>query len=289
MKRPDVRTLQRLFLASFSAAWLGVVLACGGGGSSSVPQSAPKEEGAAPKLPPQQEATRRAEKLLAEAVEVYATMRAEHCVTQEDYGRIGTGMSYYQVRDICGRDGQELSRVSIAGLTTVMMAWQNPGFFNGSMNVTFQGDEVRAKAQSGLPARQSAAYQIAERRLKEIYEERDRLELDQQEMRAEESQRAAAQKQAIALARQKAEAEARAARAKQQAEQQAEQEARAAAARKREQDAAAALVPIRAQIAQGARFGPAEDLRKLIRDYPGTAAAEQAGNLLDQIGFGKQK
>jgi DNA-directed RNA polymerase subunit RPC12/RpoP len=69
-------------------------------------------------------------------------------VSYEKYNRVKTGMLYKEVAEILGRNGEELSRVEIAGLQTVIFAWKNDDFSN--MNVTFQNARVAAKAQFGL-------------------------------------------------------------------------------------------------------------------------------------------
>jgi hypothetical protein len=69
-------------------------------------------------------------------------------VTQAQYDRIRDGMSYEQVLDVIGTDGQELSRSNMAGYSTVVYSWTNP---NGSnMNAMFQNDRLINKAQFGL-------------------------------------------------------------------------------------------------------------------------------------------
>jgi hypothetical protein len=69
-------------------------------------------------------------------------------VTQAQYDRIREGMTYEQVLDVIGTDGQELSRSNMAGYSTVMYSWTNP---NGSnMNAMFQNDRLINKAQFGL-------------------------------------------------------------------------------------------------------------------------------------------
>jgi hypothetical protein len=70
-------------------------------------------------------------------------------VSAAKYNKVMTGMTYDEVYQIIGVNGEELSRVEIGGITTVLFAWTNR---NGSnMNVTFQNGKVVAKAQFGLP------------------------------------------------------------------------------------------------------------------------------------------
>jgi hypothetical protein len=74
--------------------------------------------------------------------------RSASGVTLAAYMRIENGMSYEQVREIIGRDGQEISSSNIAGYLTVMYSWKN---WNGSnMNAMFQNDQLVTKAQFGL-------------------------------------------------------------------------------------------------------------------------------------------
>jgi hypothetical protein len=70
-------------------------------------------------------------------------------VTQAQYDQIREGMTYEQVRNVIGTDGQELSRSNLAGYSTVMYSWTNS---NGSnMNAMFQNDRLINKAQFSLP------------------------------------------------------------------------------------------------------------------------------------------
>jgi hypothetical protein len=70
-------------------------------------------------------------------------------VTRAKYERIQDGMFYEQVVGIIGQEGQELSRSSVAGYSTVMYSWKNS---NGSnMNAMFQNGRLVTKAQFGLP------------------------------------------------------------------------------------------------------------------------------------------
>ena len=70
-------------------------------------------------------------------------------VTESEYNQIREGMSYSQVCQIIGANGEELSRTDIAGYSTVMYQWINS---NGSnMNAMFQNGSLVSKAQFGLP------------------------------------------------------------------------------------------------------------------------------------------
>jgi hypothetical protein len=68
-------------------------------------------------------------------------------ITMEKFKQLQSGMSYQQVVDILGREGEELSRSDLAGYTTVMYQWTE-GFSN--MNAMFQNNSLVSKAQFGL-------------------------------------------------------------------------------------------------------------------------------------------
>jgi len=68
-------------------------------------------------------------------------------VTYKSYQRIKDGDSYERVREIIGQGGAEVSRNSIAGITTVLMEWK-AGF--AVLHVYFQNGAVTMKAQFGL-------------------------------------------------------------------------------------------------------------------------------------------
>jgi hypothetical protein len=69
-------------------------------------------------------------------------------LSKANYLRISDGMSYREVVAILGEPGVEMSRVDIAGITTVMYGWKR---WNGAnMNAMFQNDALVSKAQFGL-------------------------------------------------------------------------------------------------------------------------------------------
>ncbi|WP_323828991.1 hypothetical protein [Algoriphagus persicinus] len=76
-------------------------------------------------------------------------------VTFDEYERIKDGISYRQVVQIIGVEGEELSRNRIDGIpgvmeptVTVMYQWVNSN--GGNMNAIFQNDKLIQKAQFGL-------------------------------------------------------------------------------------------------------------------------------------------
>lgn len=68
--------------------------------------------------------------------------------SMSQYDRLSTGIAYSQAQSILGSPGQELSSSDIAGIKTVMYAWQNPDGSN--LNAMFQNDQLMMKAQFGL-------------------------------------------------------------------------------------------------------------------------------------------
>lgn len=74
-------------------------------------------------------------------------------ISLEEFEAIQTGMSYQEVFDLVGSRGELLSEVDM-GLGdeyyTAIYAWEGEGTLGANANVTFQGGQVTAKAQSGL-------------------------------------------------------------------------------------------------------------------------------------------
>ncbi len=73
-------------------------------------------------------------------------------VTIDDFYAIHEGMTYDEVVEVIGFRGEEVSRASFGGITTVMVAWTNDWAFldASNMNATFQNGRLIAKAQLGL-------------------------------------------------------------------------------------------------------------------------------------------
>lgn len=83
----------------------------------------------------------------AEKTTTTKTSSTTQRVTMEMYNRIKEGMSYDQVCEIIGFEGEEQSRNNLAGTTTVMYRWSNS--FSG-MSAIFHGDSLYSKSQFGL-------------------------------------------------------------------------------------------------------------------------------------------
>ena len=69
-------------------------------------------------------------------------------LTLATYNRLQAGMTYEQVREILGSSGTEMSRLELAGITTVMYQWTR--FGGANMNAMFQNGQLVSKAQFGL-------------------------------------------------------------------------------------------------------------------------------------------
>jgi hypothetical protein len=70
-------------------------------------------------------------------------------VTLASFNALKDGMSYSEAATILGGPGTEISRSSIANITTVMYSWQ-AGYNGANMNAMFQNDKLISKAQLGL-------------------------------------------------------------------------------------------------------------------------------------------
>ncbi|MDR6225131.1 DUF3862 domain-containing protein [Desmospora profundinema] len=69
-------------------------------------------------------------------------------LTMDKYNQIENGMSYDEVVEIIGFEGEENSQNEVAGVKTVMYTWQNSDGSN--MNAIFQDDKLNSKSQFGL-------------------------------------------------------------------------------------------------------------------------------------------
>jgi Domain of Unknown Function with PDB structure (DUF3862) len=70
-------------------------------------------------------------------------------VTMASYSRLKTGMTYAQVVQILGKDGEELSSSEVGGIKTIMYKWDGDGF-GANMNSMFQNNKLMSKSQFGL-------------------------------------------------------------------------------------------------------------------------------------------
>jgi hypothetical protein len=69
-------------------------------------------------------------------------------VTKANFNRLSSGMTYAQVVQILGSEGEILSESDVADINTVMYQWSGGGWAN--MNAMFQNGKLVSKAQFGL-------------------------------------------------------------------------------------------------------------------------------------------
>lgn len=78
---------------------------------------------------------------------------SEGSITLAEFEKIKTSMTYGQVVNIIGGEGQTVSEVDLGigkEYATKICQWDGWGSIGANANVTFQGGKVAAKAQSGL-------------------------------------------------------------------------------------------------------------------------------------------
>ncbi|OYD07593.1 DUF3862 domain-containing protein [Paludifilum halophilum] len=71
-------------------------------------------------------------------------------VTLDNFQKIENGMTYDEVVEILGKEGELISEAGEGQYKTEMYQWEGDSGFGANMNVTFQNDEVQSKAQAGL-------------------------------------------------------------------------------------------------------------------------------------------
>lgn len=81
-----------------------------------------------------------------------ATVKPDTTISMSEFERIETGMTYDEVVEIVGTDGELSTSVDMFGseLKTEMYVWRGNGSIGSNANVTFQGGTVVAKSQVGL-------------------------------------------------------------------------------------------------------------------------------------------
>lgn len=70
-------------------------------------------------------------------------------ITKAEFDQIQMGMSYEQVREIIGGDGDVMSEVEIGGMRTVVYMWKGNSL-GANANFTFTSGALQARAQFGL-------------------------------------------------------------------------------------------------------------------------------------------
>lgn len=74
-------------------------------------------------------------------------------ISMTEFVAISTGMTYEEVVDIIGSEGELLSEVNLGTgeqYKTSVYMWKGEGSLGANANITFQGGTVIAKAQIGL-------------------------------------------------------------------------------------------------------------------------------------------
>lgn len=73
-------------------------------------------------------------------------------LSEEEFGKIKDGMTYEEVVEIIGSEGEVLSETGEKGtdLHTVMYTWEGEGSLGANANLTFQGGELVNKSQFGV-------------------------------------------------------------------------------------------------------------------------------------------
>ncbi|MFL9828719.1 NINE protein [Rhodoplanes sp. SY1] len=104
-----------------------------------------------PDKPGTQQSVRAAASPIAEPARPPAPEPARPCkATLDHFLSLREGMSYPEASRIIGCPGTEMSRVDLAGHSTVMVGWNGEGIFGGNMNAMFQNGALISKAQFGL-------------------------------------------------------------------------------------------------------------------------------------------
>lgn len=77
-----------------------------------------------------------------------AEEKKQERITMAQYQALKTGSTYAEAVKILGREGEEMSRVELGGVVTVMYVWKNADFSN--LNAMFQNGKLTSKSQFGL-------------------------------------------------------------------------------------------------------------------------------------------
>lgn len=105
-------------------------------------------------------------------------------ITMSEFRQLEDGMSYDQVYEIIGYHGEEVSSSDIAGIKTVMVAWQNDD--GGNANAMFQNGELITRAQFGLPSGPSPLNVRRERKAVADAREAERLQIAREQEKQEQ-------------------------------------------------------------------------------------------------------
>ena len=140
---------QHLFtLAFIGCLWLALILGCtppkenSNSGQNSSPATSPTNTATTSSSP--------ARSTAKTSPTTASTPASTAGVTMENYNRLKTGMTYAQVVQILGKEGEELSSNEIGGYKTVMYKWDGDAGWGANMNAMFQNGKLNSKSQFGL-------------------------------------------------------------------------------------------------------------------------------------------
>ncbi len=74
----------------------------------------------------------------------------EELITMDEFDEIEDGMSYEEVCDIVGSEGELSSESTVADYTCSMYSWEGKGSVGANAIITFSNGKVSGKSQSGL-------------------------------------------------------------------------------------------------------------------------------------------
>lgn len=133
-----------------------------------------------------------------------ATTYGRLTVTSDDFSQIANGMSYKDVVEIIGFQGEEMSRNKIDGVAgvmesveTVMFMWKNPDGSN--MNAMFQNNKLMQKSQFGLSDGKKRKRDVPSRAERDEQASKERERADEERRKVQEAEREAAARRKDAI------------------------------------------------------------------------------------------
>lgn len=136
--------MKKIMIGILAVSMCMALAACGSGGTASnaAPSQTTAESSAAPSSSTAAESS-------APASEASTPKEEKAIITKEKFDKIETGMSYDQVKEIIGGDGDTLSESEISGIKTSVLMWYGEDGISNA-NIMIQDGKVISKAQAGL-------------------------------------------------------------------------------------------------------------------------------------------